>query len=124
MARTSLKKSSGRKASSSQAKTRNSGVSSGGMVEQPAKKTPGSYQGIASAMPQPRILKAPLGAVAAQNPAEAQRRLAYFSERRDLMVANIRELVEIESPSDNKAAVDQLGDVVAVKMAALGGFVR
>ena len=40
------------------------------------------------------------------------------------MVANIRELVEIESPSDNKAAVDQLGDVVAVKLAALGGAVR
>jgi glutamate carboxypeptidase len=55
---------------------------------------------------------------------EAQRRLAYFTERRDLMVANIRELVEIESPSDNKAAVDQLGDAVAVKMAALGGSVQ
>jgi glutamate carboxypeptidase len=61
---------------------------------------------------------------AAMNVVEAQRRLAYFTERRDLMVANIRELVEIESPSDNKAAVDQLGDVVAVKMAALGGAVR
>ena len=55
---------------------------------------------------------------------DAQRRLAYFAERRELMVANIRELVEIESPSDNKAAVDQLGDVVAVKLAALGGSVR
>ncbi len=40
------------------------------------------------------------------------------------MVANIRELVEIESPSDNKAAVDQLSEVVAVKLAALGGTVR
>jgi glutamate carboxypeptidase len=56
--------------------------------------------------------------------AEAQRRLEYFTERRDLMVANIRELVEIESPSDNKAAVDQIGDLVAVKFAALGGAVR
>ena len=28
------------------------------------------------------------------------------------MVANIRELVEIESPSDNKAAVDQIGELV------------
>jgi len=55
---------------------------------------------------------------------DAQRRLAYFRERQELMVANIRELVEIESPSDNKAAVDQLGDVVAVKLAALGGSVR
>jgi glutamate carboxypeptidase len=55
---------------------------------------------------------------------EGQRRLAYFSERRDSMVADIRELVEIESPSDNKAAVDQLADVVAVKLAALGGSAR
>jgi glutamate carboxypeptidase len=55
---------------------------------------------------------------------DAQRRLAYFTERQELIVANIRELVEIESPSDNKAAVDQLGDVVAVKLAALGGSVR
>jgi glutamate carboxypeptidase len=89
-------------------------------------------------MPQSRILNTPLGATVAgttalsetceavpsQNPAEARRRLAYFHERLDLIVANIRELVEIESPSDNKAAVDQLGDVVAVKMAALGGSVR
>jgi glutamate carboxypeptidase len=63
-------------------------------------------------------------AVASSVDAEAQRRLAYFRERQELMVANIRELVEIESPSDNKAAVDQLGDVVAVKLAALGGSVR
>jgi glutamate carboxypeptidase len=60
----------------------------------------------------------------AQNSSEAQRRLAYFIERQDVMVANIRELVEIESPSDNKSAVDEVGDVVAVKMAALGGMVR
>jgi len=63
-------------------------------------------------------------AVASNADAEAQRRLAYFTEQRDLMVANIRELVEIESPSDNKAAVDQLADVVAAKLAALGGLVR
>ena len=63
-------------------------------------------------------------AVANSVDAEAQRRLAYFRERQKLMVANIRELVEIESPSNNKAAVDQLGDLVAVKLAALGGSVR
>ncbi|MFY9560415.1 MAG: M20 family metallopeptidase [Terriglobales bacterium] len=63
------------------------------------------------------------GKAAAINP-EAQRRLAYFTERRELMIANIRELVEIESPSDNKAAVDRLGVIVGVKLAALGGAVR
>jgi glutamate carboxypeptidase len=61
--------------------------------------------------------------IPARNP-EPQRRLAYFEQRRDEMVATIRELVEIESPSDHKAAVDQLGEVVAQKFAALGGAVR
>ena len=55
---------------------------------------------------------------------EAQRRLAYFTERRDGMVSTIRELVEIESPSDNKAAVDSLADAVAEKFSRLGGEVR
>jgi len=55
---------------------------------------------------------------------EEQRRLAYFEDRREAMVATIRELVEIESPSDNKAAVDRLSEVVAQKFAALGGAVR
>ena len=56
--------------------------------------------------------------------AEAQRRLAYFTERRDKIVSTIRELVEIESPSDNKAAVDRLADAVAQKFSQLGGEVR
>jgi glutamate carboxypeptidase len=53
--------------------------------------------------------------------AEAQRRLAYFSERRDAMVSTIRELVEIESPSDNKAAVDRVAEAIAEKFSQLGG---
>jgi len=55
---------------------------------------------------------------------EAQRRLAYFTGRRDAMVSTIRELVEIESPSDNKAAVDSLAEAVAEKFSRLGGEVR
>ncbi len=55
---------------------------------------------------------------------EAQRRLAYFNARRDQIVSAVRELVEIESPSDNKAAVDRLAESVAQKFAALGGQVR
>jgi glutamate carboxypeptidase len=55
---------------------------------------------------------------------EAQRRLAYFDERRGEIVSTIRELVEIESPSDNKAAVDRMSAAVALKFAALGGQVR
>jgi glutamate carboxypeptidase len=48
-------------------------------------------------------------------------RLGYFEKRLDRLVADIRELVEIESPSDNKEAVDRLGEIVAAKFAALGG---
>jgi glutamate carboxypeptidase len=62
--------------------------------------------------------------------AEAQRRLtyfrrlAYFNDRRDLIVSTIRDLVEIESPSDNKAAVDRVAEAVADKFSQLGGEVR
>jgi glutamate carboxypeptidase len=55
---------------------------------------------------------------------EARRRLVYFEERREEMVSTIRQLVEIESPSDNKGAVDRLAEVVAQKFRALGGEVR
>jgi len=56
--------------------------------------------------------------------AEAQRRLAYFNERRDEIVSTIRELVEIESPSDNKAAADRMAEAVAQKFSQLGGNVK
>ena len=62
--------------------------------------------------------------VVASTSPEGQRRLVYFEERRDAMVSTIRELVEIESPSDDKAAVDRLSEVVAQKFAALGGSIR
>ncbi len=48
-------------------------------------------------------------------------RLRYFEERNGQMVATIRELVEIESPSDNKQAVDRVCALVAAKFEALGG---
>src|ERR1700738_523568 len=55
---------------------------------------------------------------------EAQRRLAYFDERRDEIVSTIRELVAIESPSDNKAAVDDVAEAIAHKFSRLGGEVH
>ncbi len=48
-------------------------------------------------------------------------RLPFFEERRDAMVETIRQMVEIESPTDNKAAVDRLGRWLAQKFDALGG---
>jgi glutamate carboxypeptidase len=56
--------------------------------------------------------------------AEAERRLAHFNERRDDIVSTIRDLVEIESPSDNKAAVDRVAEAIADKFSRLGGEVR
>jgi glutamate carboxypeptidase len=47
--------------------------------------------------------------------------LSYFEARRDAMVSTIRELVEVESPSDNKKAVDGIAGLIAEKFAALGG---
>src|SRR5271156_1969229 len=56
--------------------------------------------------------------------AEARRRLAYFAKRRDEIISTIRDLVEIESPSDNKAAVDRVAEAAAEKFSSLGGKVR
>ena len=55
---------------------------------------------------------------------EAQRRLAYFNDRKDEIVSTIRELVEIESPSDNKAAANRMADFIANRFSQLGGEVR
>ncbi|HEX4488935.1 MAG TPA: M20 family metallopeptidase [Terriglobales bacterium] len=44
-----------------------------------------------------------------------------FEARRDAMVSTIQELVEIESPSDNKKAVDAIAELIAEKFEALGG---
>ena len=69
--------------------------------------------------------KAPKSSKVQPNPSpEAQRRLVYFEARRDQIVSTIRELVEIESPSDNKAAVDRFAEAVAHRFAALGGEIR
>jgi glutamate carboxypeptidase len=51
-------------------------------------------------------------------------RLAYFEERRDQMVQTIRQLVETESPSDNKDAVDRLGALLAGRFEGLGGHAK
>ena len=59
---------------------------------------------------------------ARQNPSTD--RLRYFVERKDEMVETIRELVEIESPSDNKQAVDRVAALMASKFESVGGRVR
>ena len=54
----------------------------------------------------------------------AARRLQYFEERRQEIVDTTRQLVEIESPSDDKRAVDRLGQFLGEKFSALGGGVQ
>jgi glutamate carboxypeptidase len=48
-------------------------------------------------------------------------RLRYFSERQNQLVETVRELVEIESPSDNKKAVERIAGFLATRFEALGG---
>jgi len=62
-------------------------------------------------------------AVATPKPAWADR-LRYFSEQQNRMVETIRELVEIESPSHHKPAVDRIAAFLARKFEALAGRTR
>ena len=48
-------------------------------------------------------------------------RLRYFERRQDEIVETTRQLAEIESPSDNKAAVDRIAAFAVLKFEALGG---
>jgi glutamate carboxypeptidase len=48
-------------------------------------------------------------------------RLHHLEQRQGQLVQSIRELVEIESPSDNKPAVDRIGQFLTAKFEALGG---
>jgi glutamate carboxypeptidase len=55
---------------------------------------------------------------------EVANRLGYFQERKDQIVQTIRQLVETESPSDNKQAVDRLGALLAGRFEGLGGHAK
>ena len=50
--------------------------------------------------------------------------LSYFQKREAAILDSIRQLVEIESPSDVKQAVDRLSSVMASRFRELGGAVR
>lgn len=51
-------------------------------------------------------------------------RLRYFEAKRPQIIENIREFVEIESPSDDKAAADRMGAFLGRRFEELGGRVR
>src|SRR5438093_1215088 len=50
--------------------------------------------------------------------------LRYFRKRQTEIVETIRQLGEIESPSDVKQSVDRVGTVLASRFGELGGRVR
>ena len=47
--------------------------------------------------------------------------LGFFRERENQILQTVRQLVEIESPTDNKQAVDRLGSMIAGRFEGLGG---
>ena len=54
----------------------------------------------------------------------AKDRLRYCEERKNQMVNFIRDMVEIESPSDNKQAVDRVSALIASRFEGIGGRIR
>lgn len=69
-----------------------------------------------------KVLKKPQSSQPA--PTEAANRLRFFTERKDAITESIRQFVEIESPSDNKPAVDQLGALLAGRFEKIGGHAK
>src|SRR6266436_4408060 len=57
-------------------------------------------------------------------PQQSASRLRFFTERKDAIAETIRQLVEIESPSDNKRAVDRLGALLAGRFEKIGGHAK
>jgi glutamate carboxypeptidase len=71
-----------------------------------------------------RVLKKPQSSQPQPAPSETANRLRFFTERKDAIAETIRQLVEIESPSDNKSAVDQLGALLAGRFEKIGGHAK
>jgi glutamate carboxypeptidase len=69
-----------------------------------------------------KVLKKPQSSQPIPN--ETANRLRFFNERKDTITETIRQLVEIESPSDNKPAVDQLGALLAGRFEKIGGHAK
>lgn len=55
---------------------------------------------------------------------EMASRLRYFVERENEISETIRQLVDLESPSDNKQAVDRLGSMLAGRFEGVGGHAK
>jgi glutamate carboxypeptidase len=71
-----------------------------------------------------KVLKKPQSSQPQIAPSETADRLRFFTERQHTISETIRQLVEIESPSDNKPAVDQLGALLAGRFEKIGGHAK
>jgi glutamate carboxypeptidase len=71
-----------------------------------------------------KVLKKPQSPRPRPASTETANRLRFFAERKDAITDTIRQLVEIESPSDNKPAVDQLGALLAGRFEKIGGHAK
>ena len=71
-----------------------------------------------------KVLKKPHASRPQPAPSETADRLRFFVGRKDAITETIRQLVEIESPSDNKPAVDQLGALLAGRFEKIGGHAK
>jgi glutamate carboxypeptidase len=71
-----------------------------------------------------KVLKKPQPSRPQPAPTQTANRLRFFTERKDTITETIRQLVEIESPSDNKTAVDQLGALLAGRFEKIGGHAK
>jgi glutamate carboxypeptidase len=69
-----------------------------------------------------KVLKQSQREIVARN--DVAERLRYFQQRNTEIVQTIRQLVETESPSDNKQAVDRLGALIAGRFEGLGGHAK
>src|SRR5262249_26123316 len=55
---------------------------------------------------------------------EFSSRLSYFRDQQESIIQTIRQLVEVESPSDNKEAVNRLGSLLAGRFEKVGGHAK
>src|SRR3954451_2951880 len=57
-------------------------------------------------------------------PVNPKERLRFCEERKNQVVQFIRDMVEIESPSDNKQAVDRVSALIASRFEGMGGRIK
>src|SRR3954451_7150252 len=57
-------------------------------------------------------------------PVNPKERLRFCEERKNQVVQFVRDMVEIESPSDNKQAVDRVGALIASRFEGIGGRIK